>query len=98
MKDEFSIEKLLKKSQFYNILTCINHKQFVVEFEKWVQQLMQQGMQGKTVAIDGKAICSTAKLSRDKSIITMANAIIASSGLVITLRECKNKNEGEIGF
>ncbi len=97
LKEEFSIERLPKKSQFYNILTMVNHKQFAIEFEKWIQAFAQDKMKGVTVAIDGKAICSTAKLSHDNKVLTIASAMITNSGIVIASKECKNKEEGEIG-
>ncbi len=65
------------------MLTYVNQKQFNIEFDKWLQGLLQENIQEKTIAIDGKAICSTGKLSKYKNIITIASAIIADSGLII---------------
>ncbi len=90
LEKEFQITKLPKKSQFYLVLTFVNHKQFAAEFVKWANELMQGNMEGKTVAIDGKSICSTAKLSQDKKIVNIASAVIADIGLIIASQGCNS--------
>ena len=50
---------------------------------------------GQTVAIDGKTICSTDKLTPDGSVLHLASAIVSQYGLVIGTKECGTKT-GEI--
>ena len=59
LADEFGITKIPCRAQFYNILGCINAERFNYYFTKWVQTLLPGSLSGKTVAIDGKTICST---------------------------------------
>ena len=93
--DEFGITKFPCRAQFYNILGCVNAERFNYYFTKWVQSLLPGNLTGKTVAIDGKTICSTDKLTEDGSVLHIASAIISEYGLVIGSRECGTKT-GEI--
>jgi len=60
-----------------------------------VQTLLPGSLIGKTVAIDGKTICSTDKLTEDGSVLHIASAIVSEYGLVIGSQECGTKT-GEI--
>jgi len=91
----FRIESFPCRAQFYNILGCVDTEKFNRAFMKWVQSLLQGGAAGKTVAIDGKTICSTDKLTKDGSVLHIASAIVSEYGLVIGSRECGTKT-GEI--
>lgn len=95
LKEEFGIERIPCRAQFYNILACVNPKKFNESFMKWMQVVLQGGLAGKTVAIDGKTICSTDKLTQDGSVLHLASAIVSQCGLVIGTRECRTKT-GEI--
>jgi len=95
LADEFGIIKIPCRAQFYNILGCINAEKFNYHFTKWVQNLLPSSLTGKTVAIDGKTICSTDKLTADGSVLHIASAIVSEYGLVIGSRECGTKT-GEI--
>ena len=52
------------RAQFYNIIGCVDSEKFICAFTKWMQKVVQGDVAGKTVAIDGKTICSTNKLSK----------------------------------
>ena len=71
-------------------------EKFNLCFTKWVRQaLLQGGVAGKTVALDGKTVCSTDKLTKDGSVLHIASAIVSDQGIVIGSRECRTKT-GEI--
>ena len=91
----FGIEKFPCRAQFYNILACVDAEKFNRAFTGWVKGLLQGGVSGKTVAIDGKTICSTDKLTKDGSVLHIASAIVSEYGMVIGSRECGTKT-GEI--
>jgi len=95
LADEFGITRIPCRAQFYNILGCINAERFNYHFTKWVQNLLPATLAGKTVAIDGKTICSTDKLTNDGSVLHIASAIVSEYGLVIGSRDCGTKT-GEI--
>jgi predicted transposase YbfD/YdcC len=90
-KERFGIEKISCKAQFYNILACVNAEKFNMLFIKWMRSVLHGGLVGKTIAIDGKTICSTDKLTEDGSSIHIASAIVSEYGMVIGSRECGTK-------
>ena len=95
LANEFGITKIPCRAQFYNILGCVNAERFNEYFTKWVHDLLRGKLSGKTVAIDGKTICSTDKLTEDGSVLHIASAIVSEYGLVVGSRECGTKT-GEI--
>jgi len=96
MEEQFGIQKIPCRAQFYNILGCVDAEKFNLCFTRWVKQALLQGsMTGKTIAIDGKTICSTDKLTKDGSVLHIASAIVSDHGIVIGSRECGTKT-GEI--
>ena len=95
LADEFGIMRIPCRAQFYNILGCINAEKFNYHFTNWVKNILPGNLLGKTVAIDGKTICSTDKLTEDGSVLHIASAIVSEYGLVIGSRECGTKT-GEI--
>jgi predicted transposase YbfD/YdcC len=95
LKGRFGIEKICCRAQFYNILGCVDAEKFSRSFIKWMQSLLQGGIAGKTVAIDGKSVCATDKLTQDGSLLHIASAIVSEYGMVIGSRECGTKT-GEV--
>jgi predicted transposase YbfD/YdcC len=93
--EQLSIIEIPCRAQFYNILAHVNAEQFGKSFVQWMRGILPDGVAGKTVAIDGKAVRSTDKLTSDGSVLHIASAIISELGLVIGSRECKTKT-GEI--
>ena len=83
------------RSQFYNILAYVDAERFGKSFIKWMQYVLDGSVAGKTVAIDGKTVCSTDKLTPDGSVLHIASAIVSELGLVIGSCECGTKM-GEI--
>lgn len=91
----FQIERMPCRAQFYNIIASVNAEKFGEIFIKWMHTVLHGDLSGKTVAIDGKTICSTDKLTKDGSVLHIASALISENGLVIGSRECDTKT-GEI--
>ena len=91
LSTEFGMERFPCRAQLYNILACVNVDQFNRSFIQWMQTVLWGGNGGKTIAIDGKTICSTAKLAKSGSAIHIASAIVSELGLVIGSRECDTK-------
>ena len=92
----FKIEKIPCRAQFYNILGYVKPEKFNESFIKWVQTVLCADKKGKTVAIDGKSICSTDKLTSDGNLLHIASAVASEHGLVIGSRECDTTTGGEI--
>ncbi len=95
LQEWFKIERFPCRAQFYNILGCVDAEKFSKSFMKWIKSLLQCGISGKTVAIDGKTVCSTDKLTKDGNALHIASAIVSECGMVIGSRECGTKT-GEI--
>lgn len=95
LEKEFGITRILCRAQFYNILRLVDAEKFKQGFARWMQRALCGSMTGKTVAIDGKTVCSTNKLARDESVLHIASAIISDLKLVIGSQECGTKT-GEI--
>ena len=95
LKEQFGIERIFCRAQFYNILGCVDAEKFKLAFSRWMQNLLHGCMEGKTVAIDGKTICGTDKLNPDGSVLHIASAIVSDYKLVIGSQVCDTKT-GEI--
>ncbi len=88
---QFQIRKIPSRAQFYNLLTCVEATKFNIAFIKWMQYVLQDDMSGKTIAIDGKTICSTDRLVNDNNPLHIASAIISDNNLVIGSMPCETK-------
>lgn len=95
LAQEFGIGKLPCRAQFYNILGSVNPEKFSESFNKWVRAALVKSVKGKTIAIDGKTVCSTDKLTPDGRVLHLASAIVSQYGLVLGTQECGTKT-GEI--
>jgi len=93
--EQFGIKRIFCRAQFYNILGCVDAERFKVSFSKWMQGLLAGHMNGKTIAIDGKTVCGTDKLTPDGSVLHIASAIVSDFKLVIGSQECGTKT-GEV--
>ena len=98
MEKELGIIKIPGRAQFYNILAYVDAEKFKFKFTKWAKTLLRSGMKGKTIAVDGKTVCSTDKLTKDGSVLHIASAIVSEHGLVIGSHECGTKTGEIIAF
>lgn len=92
--NHFGIAKIPCRAQFYNIIGCVDSEKFICAFTNWLHGVVQN-VEGKTIAIDGKTVCSTDKLSTDGNALHIASAIVSEYGLIIGTRACETKT-GEI--
>lgn len=88
---QFQIRKIPSRAQFYNLLACVDSTKFNMAFVKWMQYVLHGSAAGKTIAIDGKTICSTDKLTADNNPLHIASAIISDNNLVIGSLPCEMK-------
>lgn len=78
---ELGIEKIPSKATFARILSMIDGKQIG---EAIIDVLHSRfGTAGEVVAVDGKAICSTAKPGNPHSALQILSAYITSSGVIL---------------
>jgi predicted transposase YbfD/YdcC len=95
LRKEFGIKRILCRAQFYNILRCVDAEKFKLSFTRWMKKILSGNIAGKTVAIDGKTVCGTEKLTEDGSVLHIASALVSEFNLVIGSHECDTKT-GEI--
>ena len=88
---EFKIHKLPSRAQFYNIIGCIDPKSLNKIFIEWVEGIVKSKNNDKTIAIDGKTICSTDKIAKDGNPLHILSAIISENKLVLGSLPCKTK-------
>ena len=91
LDEQFGIDKFPCKSQFYNILNIVDAEKFKLSFIKWMQRVLGQPLSGKTVAIDGKTVCGTDKLTKDGTILNVVSAYVSELKMVIGSNECNDK-------
>lgn len=94
LERQFGIIRIPCRAQFYNILRYVDAEKFNEGFSRWMRSIVSS-VTGKTVAIDGKTICGTAKLTKDGSVLHVASALVSELNLVIGSKECGTKM-GEI--
>jgi len=93
LREHFEIVFIPKYVQFTNILGNVDSKQLNATFIKWAKNLIGE-VCGKTIAIDGKTICSTVNMYGKKGAFHIVSAYVSELGLTIgqTMVEQK-KNE-----
>jgi predicted transposase YbfD/YdcC len=91
LKEQFDMDEIMSKSQFYNILAIVNAEEFKRSFVRWMQGVLGRTVVGKTVAIDGKIVCGTDKLTKDGSILNIISAYAAELKMTIGSHECMSK-------
>jgi len=91
LQEEFGIKKIMCLAQFYNILAVVNAEEFKRCFVRWMQGVLGSALPGKTVALDGKVVCSTDKLTDDGSILNIVSAYVSELKLTIGSHECMSK-------
>ena len=61
-------------------------------FMKWIESILPEGLKGYTVAVDGKTIRSTGKMSSYDSAMHIVSAHLAEIGITIGQKEVGNKS------
>ena len=88
---EFDIYKLPSRAQFYNLLGYVKPERFQEVFIQWVKEILHDEDTEKTIAIDGKTICSTVQRSSNGKPLHILNAIISESKIIIGSMPCDTK-------
>ena len=100
LQEQFGIDKIMSRAQFYNILAVVKADKFKQCFIRWMKKVLDSvspssesgsAVEGKTVAIDGKTINSTSKLTEDGSILNIVSAHVAELKMTIGSHECMSK-------
>ena len=89
--DEFKIHKLPSRAQFYNLIGYVNPKKFNIMFIEWVEEILKNDNKDRTIAIDGKTICSTSQRSEDGQPLHILSAAVSESKLILGSQPCKTK-------
>ena len=90
-EEQFGIDLFPGRSQFYNILKIVDVEKFKLSFISWMQGVLGKQLSGKTIAMDGKTICGTDKLTKDGTIVNIVSAYVSEFKLVIGSHECADK-------
>jgi len=104
LQEVFGIDKIMSRAQFYNIVAVVKAEEFKQSFIRWMQKVLSSVapysveagsvIAGKTVAIDGKTVNSTDKLTEDGSVLNIVSAYVAEMKMTIGSHECMSK-QGE---
>ena len=89
--DEFKIHKLPSRAQFYNLIGYVNPKKFNIMFIEWVEEILKNDNKDRTIAIDGKTICSTNQRGEDGQPLHILSAAVSESKLILGSQPCKTK-------
>lgn len=88
---EFHIYKIPSRAQFYNLIGCIKYERFQEVFIAWVESVVQNGDELRTITIDGKTICSTEKRVTEGQGVHILSAVISESKLILGSMPCETK-------
>ena len=88
---EFRIYKLPSRAQFYNLLGYVKAERFQEVFIEWVKEVLQNDETDRTIAIDGKTICSTNQRAKDNKPLHILSAVISESKLILGSMPCETK-------
>lgn len=89
--DEFKIHKLPSRAQFYNLIGYVNPKKFNIIFIEWVEEILKNDNKDRTIAIDGKTICSANQRGEDGQPLRILSAVVSESKLILGSQPCKTK-------
>lgn len=82
LKDNFGITKIPCYSHFAALVGIIDSKELNRVFMEFFCKLVET-VAGKTIAIDGKTICSTANMANFESPLHIASAFVVENGITI---------------
>ncbi len=91
LNSEFNIYKLPSRAQFYNLIGCVDPKKFGALFIEWVEEIVQENDLDRTIAIDGKSICSTSQRTENVQQMHILSAIVSEIKLILGSLPCKTK-------
>jgi len=82
LAEKFRIKKIPCYSHFTNIVGLIDSDELNKIFMEFFSKLMET-VAGKTIAIDGKTVCSTANMGSYTSPLHIASAYVVENGITI---------------
>jgi len=96
LEERFGIDMIPCRAQIYNILRAVNAEQFKLSFISWMQSFLNEVLPnntiaGNTIAIDGKVICGTDKLTKDGNVLNIVSAYASELKMVIGSHKCMGK-------
>jgi len=96
LKERFGIDSIPCRAQIYNILRAVDAEQFKLSFISWMQSFLKEllidnTIAGNTIAIDGKVVCGTDKLTKDGSVLNIVSAYACELKMVIGSQACMSK-------
>ena len=89
LSKEFGIEAIPSKATFARVLSCVSGKEIgdaVLDILR-----MRFGTAGEVIAVDGKAICSTAKAGNPHSALQILSAYVTENGVVLAQESIHEK-------
>jgi len=97
LAQRFGITRAPCRAQFYNILKCVDAEKFGLGLCRWMAGAVGAA-QGRTVAIDGKSVRGTGKLTGDGGALHIASAMACELKLVIGSLESAGKGGEQAAF
>ena len=91
LQEKMKIPRVPCYSQFTNIMGIIKSESLNEAFIKWVSSLAE--IVGKTIAIDGKTICSTEKMGAFEKPIHIVSAYISELGITLGQNAAEGKGK-----
>jgi predicted transposase YbfD/YdcC len=82
LSEKFKIKKIPCYSHFTNIVGLIDSEELNKIFMEFFRKLVETVV-GKTIAIDGKTVCSTANMGKYQSPLHIASAFVVENGITI---------------
>ena len=80
--EKFCIKKIPCYSHFTVLVSMIDSEELNKIFMEFFRKLVESVV-GKTIAIDGKTVCSTANISKYRSPLHIASAFVVENGITI---------------
>jgi len=80
--ERFGIKRISCYSHFTNLVGLIDSEELNKIFMEFFKKLVESVV-GKTIAIDGKTVCSTANMGKYKSPLHIASAFVVENGITI---------------
>jgi predicted transposase YbfD/YdcC len=91
LQEHFGIWKVPCYSHFTNLVGIIDSEELNKLFMNFFRGLVETVV-GKTIAIDGKTICSTGNIEKYKSPLHIASAFVVENGITIGQFACEAKS------
>ena len=92
LKEKFGINRIPCYYWLLCLMKMIKPESLNSCFERWVRSIMPETAEGKTIALDGKTICSTSKMEKYESPLHIVSAQLSELGLTLAQRSVDGKS------